>query len=693
MPTLSGIGRSFARLRLPPWLALALAFALAGCTRVPEEHAGDPTVPQATAPAEVGATAKAPVPMRAVGATFRLVAEVPEPITPRVAFGPEGTWWHWDGEQATAWIDGKAQPTKLDAVALLAADPRPPVDRPLAIGSTLVTATGTRTLPEPVVFGLRDMQGSWGYADTGATFSRDGTLLLVTQEWHPSRCCRDRDGDGEHEHAPDPPRHMGLLFDTTTGTRTELPGVQTPSVLGRERLVLSGPQDALYSREPFYPLDASLSLGWSALALTLGLDESVIATANRASDGGVRLALHRASDGMPLREWEGPPDAAALAFHPTYPLLAVAGSSRLELWRVDLETPTRLAHTTLSKAPKAIVFHPDGHRLLLTGEHGRLLELLLDEEPIGGEASTPLDLALVRDDPSATPLRAGTDAIALAIDATHVHAYGRSNGLYSFDRASGRRVRSWRRRNDEVSGVTFAERAPIVALPEQLPLHEARPTRRIDIVDARTYATVGTTWISPGELAHLRLSPRGTALAWSIEGDPMVTLQAVTGGTLLRMTANTNDVEAIAISDDDRRMAVANRHITDNVFLGTVDETTPVVITTPGGVSRLAFSQDGTRLYVMGFDGKIHVVDPARGTVVASLDPKITGAGDLVATPEGRHLAIAREGVVVLDVTTGAEVLRVPITTPWVRTVAVAPDGHDLAVGDAEGQLYRFMIP
>lgn len=687
MATLPGIARSPAR---PLCRSLLAVLALAGCTRVPEERAADPSVPEAPASAEA-TTAPAPIPMRVVGAMFRHVADVPEPITPRVAFGPGGAWWHWDGEQATAWIDGQAQPAKLDAAAFLAARPRPPVDRPLAIGSTLVTATSTRTLPDPVVFALRDERAPWGYADTGATFSPDGSLLLVTQEWHPSRCCRER--DGEHVHAPDPPRHMGLLFDTATGTRTELPGVQTPSVLGRERLVLSGPQDALYSREPFHPLDAELSLGWSALALTMGMDEAVIATANRASDGGMRLALHRTRDGMRLREWEGPPDAAALAFHPSHPLLAVAGSSRLELWRVDLEAPTRLAHTALAAAPKAIVFHPDGSRLLLTGERGLLFELLFQEQPIGGESSTPLDLALVRDDPSAPPLRAGTDAIAIAIDDTHVHAYGRTEGLYSFDRADGRRVRSWRRRDDEVGGVTFAERAPIVALPERLPLHEARPTRRIDVVDARTYATVGTTWISPGKLGLLRLSPRGTALAWSIEGDPRVTLQAVTGGTLLRMTANTNDVEAIAISDDDRRMAAANRHITDNVLVGTVDETTPLVITTPGGVSRLAFSRDAERLFVMDFGGKIHVVDLARGTVVTSLDPKTSGAGDFVETPDGRHLAVAREGVVVLDVSTGAEVLRVPITTAWVRTVAAAPDGHGLAVGDAEGKLHLFSIP
>ena len=149
----------------------------------------------------------------------------------------------------------------------------------------------------------------------------------------------------------------------------------------------------------------------------------------------------------------------------------------------------------------------------------------------------------------------------------------------------------------------------------------------------------------------------------------------------------------MAISDDDRRLAVANRHVTDNVRVGTVGEASPVVITTPRGVSQLAFSRDGTRLFVMDFDGKLRALDPVRGTTLAELDPKTSGPGDFVETPDGRHLAIAREGLVVLDASSGAEVLRVPITTAWVRTVAAAPDGRALAVGDAEGRVQLFALP
>jgi hypothetical protein len=674
--------------------ALAVAVVVAGCTGVPEERSGGPEAPasaSASASEVEPAPGAEPAPTRVVGATLRHLADVPEPITASIVFGRDGTWWHWDGAQATEWRDGKAKAERLDATALLAARPRSAVDRPLVIGSTIVTATGMRPLPEPLIGRIVSADAPWGYHHTDTSISADGTLMLVTEKWQPSRCCRDQAPDPD----PPPPSHRGLLYDTATGARTELPHVVRGSVLGRDRLVLAGADGSLYDRALLHPLDSPLELRYGGQALALGVGETVLARTVLAAASGARLALHRTRDGAPLHEWDGPPGAAALAFHPVHPLLAVAGSDRLELWRVDLETPVRVAEAPIHAAPEAILFHPDGARLLLAGTSGASFELSFETEPIGGEASTPLDVALLRDHPAIPPLHAGSDVIALGFDEDHVHAYGRTHGLYAFDRADGRRVRSWHRRTDDADGVAFAARAPIVAIAERLPLRdEERRTRKLDVIDARTHATLATAFLPSGELAHLALSPRGTALAWSLEKHPWVTLRAVSGGaTLLELSADTNDVAAIAISDDDRRLAVANRHITDNVRVGTVGEATPQVITTPRGVSRLVFSRDGERLFVMDFDGKIHVVDLLQGKRVASFEPTTDGPGDLVETPDGRHLAIARAGAVVLDAKTGAEVARFPVATAWVRTIAAAPDGRGLAIGDDHGVVHLFTLP
>ncbi len=657
-----------------PWLPVILAFS--ACTPVPEAPAsGRAEPPSPTDQAEP------PVATRVVGATLLRVAEVAGPLDARIAFGPGSTWWRWDGERATAYADGRAQEGTLDAEALLAAGPRAPVDRPLVVGSTLVMASGSRRLHATVVGAIGQAPPPWGYAVTGVAWSTDGTQVLVTEQWRSGRCCREATG-------PSPQQQVAHLYDAATGTHVELPGVELPSLLGRDRLLLAGRRDALYHRDPLYPLDAPLAIGWSTRALALGMDEQLVGQVVRMPDNGLELRLHRASDGAQLHAWPAPPDASALSFHPVHPLLMVAGAERLEVWRLDLERPARLAHAALTEAPEAILVHPDGHRVIVVGKAATVFDLALGEGPIGGDASTPLDLALVRDDPTIPALRTGTDAIAVTVDDALVHAYGRGRGLYAFDRADGgRRVRSWRRHGDATDGVAFAAGAPVVALAEPIVATTGTseaPRHRIDVVDARTYEVTGTTWTPPGQLAHLVLSSRGTALAWALRDDPRVTLADAGGHALLRGSSGGSSVEAIAIADDDHRLAVANRHAEHNVRVYAVGEGEPTVLTVPRGVSSLLWSHDGARLFAMGFDGLIHVVALERGRIEATIDPKAGGAGPMARTPDGRRLVVARLSVVELDAATGTEISRHPTTT-WLRSIAVAPDGRSVVVGDAEG--------
>lgn len=671
MATVVRLGFSRTRLRL----SFGLALALAGCTA-----AAEATPPP---PPRTKARAVRTGPTQVTAATLRHVADLSAPITPRIAFGPGGAWWHWDGEHGTAFVDGTATPDPIDAAALLAASPRAAVDRPLAIGRTLLTAAGPRPLHEHVVLALRPDHPPWGYFDTGATFSPDGALLVITQRWQPSACCRETEAERE------PPREVAHFYDTATGATHEEVGVALPVVIGRERLLLGGRGEALHNRSPMYPLDSGTIAGHLTRALAFGIDESVIASAKLAR--GPRLALYRARDGVQLHEWAGPPEVGALAFHPTLPLLAAAGSDRIELWRVDLATPTRLAKAPIGGLPTAVVFHPDGHRLVLAGADAAVFELTLEQAP-AEDGPSPLALALQRDDPTTPPLQAGTDVVALALDDGQVHAYGRGRGLYSFDRGDGQRLRSWRRNDDEAAAVAFAARAPVLAAARRPAPDEESARTRVDIIDARSYTTLTTTRVPRGELAHMKLSPGGTALAWSMKDDPIVNLQTLAGHVTLRVSAGSNGVEAIAVSDDDQQLAVANRHVTHNIFVGTVGAANAKAITTPRGVSRLAFSRDGLRLFVVDFDGKIHVVELAKGRPTATFDPHAGASGELAETPDGRHLVYAREGVRVLDATTGTEVARFGVTA-WVRSIAVAPDGHGIAVGDSTGRVQLLTLP
>ncbi len=658
--------------------ALVLALVVGACAKAPPEPATGPAI------ADNEHEAVVPVgPTSVVAATLRHVADLGQPLTTQLAFGPQGRWWHWDGEQATAFIDGVAQSATLDATGFLAANPRVPADAPLAIGATLVTATGTRALHQQVVYALKSDQPPYGYEHTSARFSADGALLVITQKWRPSRCCRDE------ESRPDPPHLIAQLYDTATGTHREEIGVQAPVMIGRERLLLSGRRALLHNREPLYPLNSETFEYYRSEALALGVDESVIAAVKTAQTP--RLALYRARDGVALHEWEGPPGATALAFHPKHPLLAVAGDEVLQVWRVDGTVPTRLAEAHIGAAPDAIVFHPEGHRLVLTGRHGALFDLVLDAAP-ADDGPAALATALARHDPSIPPLRAGTRVVALSVDDDRVHAYGISGGLYTFDRADGQRVRSWLREGDDTGGIAVARQAPVFAVAERTPRAEEKRSRRVDLIDARTYAVSATAFVADGKLANLVLSPRGTALAWSLEGDHVVHLVEPSGPARLQLSANSTGVEAIAISPDDTRLAVANRHVTDNIFVGTVGTTTALAITTDRGVSQLLFSHDGKRLFVVDFDGKIRVVDASTGRALGTFDPKAGSSGTLVESPDGRHLAYARHAVVVLDAITGAEIARFAVTAQ-VEALAIAPAGDVLAVGDTLGDIRLLAWP
>jgi DNA-binding beta-propeller fold protein YncE len=257
-------------------------------------------------------------------------------------------------------------------------------------------------------------------------------------------------------------------------------------------------------------------------------------------------------------------------------------------------------------------------------------------------------------------------------------------------------VGSWRRNHDDYRGVAAASRAPIFAVVEDRwgrdP--EAR-TQRLELLDASKWVVVGTRWPKLGQIDELVLSARGTSVAWALEDDPIVTLESVEGGGgWLQLHANSNDVEAIAISDDDTRLAVANRHVERNVFVGTVGSEDVETITTPRGVTHLSFSPDGTRLYVADFDGRVHVVDLGRAEVIATLEPGLQSINAMAVTADGTRLVVAYQEVVVLEIATGAEVRRFggAPAMDYLRSVAVSEDGTVIVAGTASGVVRRFEL-
>lgn len=320
----------------------------------------EPDRPAAMEPAQ-------PVPPVVASASMTATARLPRPIHGgAIAFGTAGRWWHWDGEEATAFVDGVPSPDPLDGPTLLAAGPVVVAGHPLVMGSRLVTADGPRPLPEPLAHALDEYPGSHGgYELVASAWSGDASRLVVARRLRPSMCCgRERD--------PAAPSELVQVFDVTTGEHVELPGAP-PLAVGRDRLLV-GP--TLYTLDPLRALDGPQGDGPPAHVAAMDLAGERVAYASL--DGTLRVL--GTADGRVLAAWTGPEEPSALAFHPELPLLAVAGPQRVELWRVDRDAPRRLAYALLPKAPHDLVFEPGGTRLVATGFVPVLLELQIDPQ-------------------------------------------------------------------------------------------------------------------------------------------------------------------------------------------------------------------------------------------------------------------------------------------------------------------------
>lgn len=97
--------------------------------------------------------------------------------------------------------------------------------------------------------------------------------------------------------------------------------------------------------------------------------------------------------------------------------------------------------------------------------------------------------------------------------------------------------------------------------------------------------------------------------------------------------------------------------------------------------SRLAFSPDGTRLYAMDYNQKIHVIDAITDTVIDTweYDIRLPSFSDIVVEPTGTYAYIASGETHVVDLKTGAIVDSIPVRG---SDLTFSSDGRTLYVMD-----------
>jgi WD40 repeat protein len=198
------------------------------------------------------------------------------------------------------------------------------------------------------------------------------------------------------------------------------------------------------------------------------------------------------------------------------------------------------------------------------------------------------------------------------------------------------------------------------------------PRTGSELLALSTKAPLRAMTLSPDGRSLVTLSDDHTARVWdATTGDPIHTL------------ARAHD--AIAFSTDGKLFAAAvNKGVrSGSDWVSIWDAHTWARVLTlpdPGHVYTLVFSPDGGLLLSGGPDGAVHVLDSKTGNQVQLLMGKLGPVWDIAISPDGRRIATASEGgLLIWDASTGRRLFPLSQFAFQRRThLAFSPDGSRL---------------
>jgi WD40 repeat protein len=271
----------------------------------------------------------------------------------------------------------------------------------------------------------------------------------------------------------------------------------------------------------------------------------------------------------------------------------------------------------------ALAFNPDGTRLAVAGYK----EVRIVDVARGTVATWPGPLALVR-------------AVAWSPDGRFLAAAGglplQSGEVVVFDAATGERVRAWTGHTDAINAIAFS--------PDGSLLASGSHDKLAKLWDPATGREVRTLKEHTEAVFPVAFSPDGTWLATG-GGDRTVKIWDVLSGRRLYTLSDPLDaVYALAFHPSGKRIAAGGADKMIRLFELTAEGGTMVqaLVAHDDAVLALAFARDGQTLWSAGADRLVKRWDLASGREIAVLEGQPDWPQSIAVSPDGREVAVGR---------------------------------------------------
>lgn len=558
----------------------------------------------------------------------------------------DGERWAVSSTEELRILEGRALQTTVSL-------PRQPAAHDLVLRSDgqalLVGAVEVSLSHAPSVHDLpvkTEMRPCFGVQRELALPSRDGRVVAAILRDLPSPCSMPVEG---RQAPPQRPDELQIV-DRDSGDIVARQDMESNARVGRSLsfiAVTKMNRVEILASDDLERLASIPQVRGHAQALAFSPDEAVLVVLR--SDG--QIIVIECEHWTIVDRWNAGTEGGVIAFHPRFPVLAVAGRDRsLRLWDLSHQPPRELVTASVGSSeaasPTDIVFSPDGTRLAVARGHGGVVahaELRIDADRRSLERPYTVVHDHLRRDSRGRPLPWGAAArlgepgegesrgvAALAFT---------EDGLLSVDRAG--RMSRWPDRSPRV--IDDADYEHLAIAPDgSFVARAGRESSRIEIVDARSNEVLQTIVLDQLVQA-LRAGPELIAVGtYGFAG------LFRSNGEEVRRHTHTTTVTVVAISSDGRRFASCD---VDNVSLVSdlSSSAAPVRIVDRDSARDAWFSSTGEELAVAHYRSNVHLWNARAGGRFSAVETGLDSMDHVALSPDDRWLVAAGHDVVILD--------------------------------------------